>query len=104
MAYDLLYDVQDGVATITLHRPEVLNALTFSIYAQLRDLFVAQRLEEVAQLGVDAEGQRVEDFGTVEGDRRHAVLHVVEKVVGHWAASLFRPDRARQVAPLQIPV
>ena len=30
-----------GVATITLNRPERLNALTFEVYAELRDLFRA---------------------------------------------------------------
>lgn len=33
-------DVTDGVATITLDRPERLNALTFDVYADLRDLFL----------------------------------------------------------------
>jgi enoyl-CoA hydratase/carnithine racemase len=33
------FDVTDGVATITLDRPEKLNALTFDVYADLRDLF-----------------------------------------------------------------
>ncbi len=37
--YDFDYAVQDAVATITLSRPDVLNALTLEIYAQLRDLF-----------------------------------------------------------------
>ena len=37
--FDFDYDIANGVATITLNRPEVLNALTFEIYAQLRDLF-----------------------------------------------------------------
>ena len=32
------FDVADGVATVTFSRPEVLNALTFDIYADLRDL------------------------------------------------------------------
>jgi enoyl-CoA hydratase/carnithine racemase len=35
------FDVVDGIATITLDRPDRLNALTFEIYAKLRDLFAA---------------------------------------------------------------
>jgi enoyl-CoA hydratase/carnithine racemase len=33
------FDVADGVATIAFDRPDVLNALTFDVYADLRDLF-----------------------------------------------------------------
>ena len=32
------FDVEDGVATVTFDRPERLNALTFEVYADLRDL------------------------------------------------------------------
>jgi enoyl-CoA hydratase/carnithine racemase len=41
-----LYDERDGVATITLNRPERLNALTFEIYRELIDTFVALREEK----------------------------------------------------------
>ncbi len=33
------FALEDGVATITLARPDKLNALTFDVYADLRDLF-----------------------------------------------------------------
>jgi enoyl-CoA hydratase/carnithine racemase len=32
------FELSDGVATVTLNRPERLNALTFDVYADLRDL------------------------------------------------------------------
>ncbi len=34
-----LWDFADGVATITLNRPERKNPLTFDSYAELRDTF-----------------------------------------------------------------
>ncbi len=46
MAYDFLYDRSEGVATITFNRPDLLNALTFKIYAQFRDLIEALRYDE----------------------------------------------------------
>jgi enoyl-CoA hydratase/carnithine racemase len=39
VSYAFLYEVSEGVATLTLNRPEVMNALTFEVYAHLRDLF-----------------------------------------------------------------
>ena len=52
MGYDFRYEVEDGVATITLDRPEKLNALTFEIYAQLRDLFEALRYDDAVRVVV----------------------------------------------------
>ena len=50
MSYDFRYEVADGIATITFDRPEVLNALTLEIYAQLRDLFEALRYDQAAKV------------------------------------------------------
>ena len=36
---ELIYDVEDHVATVTLNRPEAMNALTRSLYAQLEQAF-----------------------------------------------------------------
>jgi enoyl-CoA hydratase/carnithine racemase len=46
MDTDFLYDISEGVATITFNRPDVLNALTFDIYAQYRDLMEALRYDD----------------------------------------------------------
>jgi enoyl-CoA hydratase/carnithine racemase len=44
--YHFLYEVEAGVATLTFNRPDVLNALTFEIYSELRDLFERLRYDE----------------------------------------------------------
>src|SRR5260370_38339842 len=41
-----LYEQRDGVATITLNRPERLNALTFEVYRELVDTFASLRDEK----------------------------------------------------------
>ncbi|CAG0933001.1 2-(1,2-epoxy-1,2-dihydrophenyl)acetyl-CoA isomerase [Planctomycetaceae bacterium] len=42
-AQHFLWEVHKGVATLTLNRPERKNPLTFSSYAELRDLFTRLR-------------------------------------------------------------
>lgn len=50
MGTDFLYEVEDGVATLTFNRPEVLNALTFEVYAELRDLFENLRYDDAVKV------------------------------------------------------
>lgn len=52
MAYEFLYEVRDGVATLTFNRPDVLNALTFAVYAQLRELFETLRYDDEVKVVV----------------------------------------------------
>jgi enoyl-CoA hydratase/carnithine racemase len=52
------FRVEKGVATITFNRPDVLNALTFEVYADLREMFteLPQR-EDVRAVVVTGEGR-----------------------------------------------
>src|SRR5579863_8224226 len=52
MAYDFLYEVRDWLATITFNRPDLLNALTFEVYAQLRELFESLRFDDAVKVVV----------------------------------------------------
>ena len=47
-----LYDERDGVATITFNRPERLNSLTFEVYRELTELFVALRSRDAVRVVV----------------------------------------------------
>ncbi len=70
MGYDFLYAVQDGIATLTFNRPDVMNALTFEIYAQLRDLFAdLQRDEQVRVIILTGAGDHFCSGGDV-----HAII------------------------------
>jgi enoyl-CoA hydratase/carnithine racemase len=61
------FDVTDGVATVTFDRPDVLNALTFEVYADLRDLLaeLPQRAD-VRSLVITGEGRGFCSGGDVD--------------------------------------
>ena len=46
------FEIAGGIATITLDRPDRLNALTFKVYEELRDLFPALAREEAVRVVV----------------------------------------------------
>jgi enoyl-CoA hydratase/carnithine racemase len=61
------YAEDAGVATITLDRPDRLNALTFEVYAELRDLFAALvHRDEVRVIILTGEGRGFCSGGDVE--------------------------------------
>ncbi|RMG50678.1 MAG: enoyl-CoA hydratase family protein [Acidobacteria bacterium] len=47
-----LYHEENGVATITLNRPDTLNSLTFEVYAELRDTFRALQTRDAVRVVV----------------------------------------------------
>jgi enoyl-CoA hydratase/carnithine racemase len=52
------FTLEDGVATVTFDRPEVLNALTFEVYADLRDLLgELPHRDDVRVLVITGEGR-----------------------------------------------
>jgi enoyl-CoA hydratase/carnithine racemase len=61
------YDEHDGVATITFSRPERLNALTFDVYADIRDLTDSlRRREEIRVLVIGGRGRGFCSGGDVD--------------------------------------
>jgi enoyl-CoA hydratase/carnithine racemase len=61
------FAVEDGVATLTFSRPEKLNALTFDVYADLRDLLAELPLRGDARvLVLTGEGRGFCSGGDVE--------------------------------------
>ena len=64
------FEVSDGVATLTFDRPDVLNALTFEVYADLRDLLVElPQRDDVRVLVVTGRGR-----GFCSGGDVHAII------------------------------
>ena len=61
------FDVADGAATVTFTRPSKLNALTFEVYADLRDLIIElPQHEDVRVLVITGEGRGFCSGGDVE--------------------------------------
>jgi enoyl-CoA hydratase/carnithine racemase len=62
-----IFDLADGVATVTFDRADKLNALTFEVYADLRDLLVEiEHRDDVKVLVVTGSGKGFCSGGDVE--------------------------------------
>lgn len=102
MGDDFLYEVKDGIGTITLNRPKVLNALTFEIYAQLRDLLEALRTDDAVRvLILTGEGR-----GFCSGGDVHAIIGELLKrdVKGHLEFTRMTGAVVRNMRLLDKPI
>jgi enoyl-CoA hydratase/carnithine racemase len=81
-----LYDQRDGIATITLNRPERLNAITFEVYHELTDFFAKLRDEKEVRVVVITGAGRAFCSG---GD----VRDIIGELQGQDAEGLLRFTR-----------
>src|SRR5947207_868496 len=81
-----LYEQRDGVGTITLNRPERLNAITFEVYRELTDLIAALRDEKDVRVVVITGAGRAFCSG---GD----VRDIIGELQGRDAAGLLEFTR-----------
>jgi enoyl-CoA hydratase/carnithine racemase len=80
------FSVEEGVATITLSRPEKLNALTFAAYADLRDLFTElPHREDVRAVVLTGDGRGFCSGGDVD--------EIIGDLLGMEPAELVRFTR-----------
>lgn len=93
MTYEMIkYEVSDGIGTITINRPEVLNALNMQVLAEMLSAVGEASADEAVKVVVltgagrsfiaGADIAQMKDFGTVEGlrfgDLGHSVLLALE--------------------------
>src|SRR5205814_9533921 len=80
------YDMRDGVGTITLNRPERLNAITFEIYHELTDFFFELRDQQEVRVVVITGAGRAFCSG---GD----VIDIIGELQGRDAEGLLQFTR-----------
>jgi enoyl-CoA hydratase/carnithine racemase len=97
-----LYESRDGVARITLNRPERLNALTFEVYRELTDAFVALQDEREARVVVVTGAGRAFCSG---GDVRDIIADLQSlSVEGHLEFTRLTCELIRNMRALRKPV
>src|SRR5262245_22261237 len=81
MAYEaLLYDVENGVATLTINRPERRNALSWAVMTELRDALAVSKADAgVHVVVITGAGDKAfcagADLTGMAGDSGYAAVH-----------------------------
>ncbi len=100
--FDFDYQVTNSIATITLNRPEVLNALTLEIYAQLRDLFADLQHDDTVKVVVITGSGRAFCSG---GDVHKIIGEVLDRDMrGHLEFCRMTGHLVRNMRLLQKPI
>ncbi|WP_019850214.1 enoyl-CoA hydratase/isomerase family protein [Desulfitobacterium sp. PCE1] len=92
MAYEtILVDIADGIATVTLNRPEVLNALNGQVFNELGDVALELGADRSVQAVIITGGDKV--FAAGADIKQMANLSTVDAAIGgrpsHRAFSLI---------------
>src|SRR5258708_27557643 len=95
MSYDtLLYEERDGVAWITLNRPDVHNAFNAAMQREVRDVWRSLRGNDEVRVAVlTGAGDKAFCTGI---DRREAMEQPGESLVGSPGATPFMFDDPRE--------
>jgi enoyl-CoA hydratase/carnithine racemase len=97
-----LYESRDGVAQITLNRPERLNALTFEVYRELTDAFAALQDESEVRVVVITGAGRAFCSG---GDVRDIIADLQTlDIAGHLEFTRLTCELIRNMRELRKPV
>ncbi len=88
-AQHVAWSLSDGIATITLNRPERKNPLTFDSYAELRDLF--ERLRHASDVKVVVLAGAGDNF--CSGGDVHEIIGPLVTAEGARAADVHAHDR-----------
>ena len=88
---EILYDTSDGVATITINRPDTLNALTSLTQAEIRHaLFISDTTEEVVGTVITGSGRGfcsgvdMKSLGKISDDEKHKNENIVQKITDDY--------------------
>ena len=92
----LKFDIEDGIATITLSRPDAANALDLTMARELSDVaIICDEADDVRVVVIRGEGKMFCAGGdlSVMGDAGHAAPAVIKQMAGDLHMALSRLNR-----------